>query len=748
MYLYCGTTLHHSLSNTFKLGCTTDIRSRIFQYHTYHPPFDTFGLEKVWRLNVQTSEELFRKEQHIFDVFGEYRLFREKYGDSEWFQFPNTNFIGFIDDYIQQQKWFEELINIDELPRLIDTKNISREPILKPIYNRYFIYDFDERIKRLNQFQQPNIERLSQFWKNPEREAAVFISPCGTGKTRMSVESVRQYKSYLNVQCKDMKPPLRIVVCCPTQHIQRQWTETICSLGLFDGPDILCIGTKGTTSIGEIHRISSRESWCIITTYMSSNLLVDGLNRSMLPTLAIFDEAHHMSGYVGTGNTHPEGHCQGKTRMFLRYAVENHMKRLFLTYTPKHYDAMVEDETIYSMENSNVFGDIIANITLRHCISLGILPDYAIHHLYSNDGGEDYCDGDANGREAASASTTFVKRKADAIIKAWDQSHIVEHKEVYILHHMIVFVATIEDIRNMAEYLQRHIDDGSRIIPIYQHSNVRECIEEYTRLPRGIMVNCYILGEGVDVPITNAVAFMIPKQSPIQIIQMLLRAGRWYQDKPIFHVLLPTLSDDDMSGYFNVLLALAQNDPVIFNDICQFASENLVIKRENETPRTLEEVINVEPHRIKINTYQSSREQIIEFYKNLRKRVICHYSSREVQKLCQSKQIKSSFEYSKLREGIPELPERPLRGKTWFDFLNPYTSKITREEFHDLLESQSIQSVLKYEDFIQRQRNDEFEGVILPSIQNINDGYFGESIHNFNDVLNLKQSRKSKKKRR
>lgn len=723
MYLYCGTTKHYSLSNTFKLGCTTDIHSRILQYHTYHPPFDTFGLLKVWRVKTQTIEELFRKEQLIFDVFGEYRLYREKYGDSEWFQFPNTDFIGFIDDYIQRQVWFKELINIDKLPYLTHKNRKPHEPILKSIYNRHFIYDSDKRIERLNQFQQPNIEQLFQFWMKPEQEAAVFISPCGTGKTRMSIESLKR-----------IRQPFKLIVCCPTQHIQYQWYKEICLHGLFEKSEITCVGVSGTTSIDEIHRISSRESWCIITTYMSSNLLVDGLNMSTPPTFVIFDEAHHMSGYVGT-RPDPEGHCQGKTRMFLRYAVENHLKRLFLTYTPKHYDAMIEDETLYSMENSNIFGEIIVNITLRHCISLGILPDYTIHHLY-NDGCND-------------TLTISYDRKADAIIKAWNQTHIIEHKEQYILHHMIVFVATIEDIQNMVKYLKRYIHNDTCIIPVYQHSDVGICIDEYTTSPRSILVNCYILGEGVDVPITNAVAFMYPKQSPIQIIQMMLRGGRWYQDKPIFHVLLPTSSQDDMSGYFNVLLALAQNDPVIFNDICQFASDQFSRNRvndSNESPQTLEEFINTEPHRIKINTYQSSQEQIIEFYKSLRKQVVCHYSSREVQKLCQSKQIKSSFEYIRLREDIPELPERPLRGKTWFDFLNPYTSKITREEFCDLLKAQDIQSVLKYEDF--RQCHNLLEDVDLPSLQNINDGYFDESIRNFNDVLDVKQSRKSKRKKR
>lgn len=719
MYLYCGTTKHYSLSNTFKLGCTTDIHSRMLQYHTYYPPFDTFGLLKVWRVNTQTFEELFRKEQHIFDVFGEYRLYREKYGDSEWFQFPNTNFIGFIDDYIQRQVWFEQLINIDKLPYLTYKNRKPHEPILKSIYNRHFIYDSDKRIERLNQFQQPNIEQLFQFWMKPEQEAAVFISPCGTGKTRMSIESLKR-----------IRQPFKFIVCCPTQHIQHQWYKEICLLGLFDKYNICCVGSNGTTSIDEIHRISSRDSWCIITTYMSSNLLVDSLNMSIQPTLVIFDEAHHMSGYVAT-SSETEGRYQGKTRMFLKYIVEHNIKRLFLTYTPKHYDVMIEDETLYSMENSNVFGDIIVNITLRHCISLGILPDYTIHHLYN-----DECD---------NTSTISSNRKADAIIKAWNQTHIIEHKEQYILHHMIVFVATIEDIRNMVKYLKTHINNDTRIIPVYQHSDVGICIDEYTTSPRAILVNCYILGEGVDVPITNAVAFMYPKHSPIQIIQMLLRGGRWYKNKSIFHVLLPTSSEDDMSGYFNVLLALAQNDPVIFNDICKFASKNLSVQQGN-IPGTLKEVIETEPNRIKIDTYQSSREQIIKFYQNLRKQVICHYSNREVQKLCLSKQIKSSFEYNKLREYIPELPERPLRGKTWFDFLNPYTSKITREEFCDLLEFQCIQSISRYEDFIQK--NKEFDTVVLPSLQNINDGYFGEHIHNFNNVLNVNQSRKSKKKRR
>jgi len=75
------------------------------------------------------------------------------------------------------------------------------------------------------------------------------------------------------------------------------------------------------------------------------------------------------------------------------------------------------------------------------------------------------------------------------------------------------------------------------------------------------------LGEGVDIPEADSVIIMYPKVSTIEIIQMVLRPGRWYKNKTLFHILIPVLSGEDIDGLERVLSALANIDEKILSEI-------------------------------------------------------------------------------------------------------------------------------------------------------------------------------------
>ena len=61
---------------------------------------------------------------------------------------------------------------------------------------------------------------------------------------------------------------------------------------------------------------------------------------------------------------------------------------------------------------------------------------------------------------------------------------------------------------------------------------------------RGVLSNCACLGEGVDVPVLDGVAFIDPKRSMIDIIQAVGRVIRKAADKRIGTVVIPVFVDE------------------------------------------------------------------------------------------------------------------------------------------------------------------------------------------------------------
>ena len=61
---------------------------------------------------------------------------------------------------------------------------------------------------------------------------------------------------------------------------------------------------------------------------------------------------------------------------------------------------------------------------------------------------------------------------------------------------------------------------------------------------RGILSNCACLGEGVDVPVLDGVAFMDPKRSMVDIIQAVGRVIRKAAGKPLGTIVIPVFIDE------------------------------------------------------------------------------------------------------------------------------------------------------------------------------------------------------------
>jgi hypothetical protein len=210
---------------------------------------------------------------------------------------------------------------------------------------------------------------------------------------------------------------------------------------------------------------------------------------------------------------------------------------------------------------------------------------------------------------------------------------------------------------------------------------------------------------------------------------MILRAGRWYEGKSLFHVLIPTLGEEDLSGFEEVLSALASCDDQIRDEIVLRASDP---RDTSILPLPIVGTDDEAPECILIEEFEADKDQIRKCFASVRKKLFPTKESRRIQQLCIERSIATSVEYGLLRLTIPELPDDPRpKAVCWYDYLHPTdTDRMSPETFVKvILEPNGLRVGHVYDAWREGQSTP------YPFVQHITDGYFGAEFANFNALL-------------
>jgi len=717
-YLYAVTAAVYEPHHVFKLGATINPRGRLSTYQTGCPPGFTPSHEltyvALWEIDGDAIN-IYDAEAALHDHFYRHRLSHGRRNDTEWFRFMETQACASqtypspmdpleqIRAFLTRQPWFKREIPTDALP-LLTRPRFLQNPTPS---NRGFLKTDGARIAALTALQDPVIHAIREWFADPTREAGTLLAPCGSGKTIMTVKAVHDVK--------------RMIICVPSHTIQTQWYAAL-TQGSSDS--ILRLGSQGTNDLPTIRKWMERDTFCIIVPYASSHHLVDLLTPRV--QLIVLDEAHHMAGVVMSEEREETQKHIGITRSLMKRAVDLHIKRLSLTFTPRILYSD-DDLEFMSMDNAAIFGRPIAELNLRKLIQQGILPDYRIWTL----------------RDEARAGTGVIGM-AECLLEAWGVTELVRNTkqphaprmEQPLLHHMIVFAATNEEAARLAEHLRERLTETLVLcVKGGQAKETAKSIRDFEAAPRAILVNCRVLGEGVDIPKANAVAITYAKHAMGDITQMILRPGRWYTGKPLFHMLFPILDDEDMSGFQNVLTALASCDTSIRDEILLRASvaADVIPDPSPYMPAAAGESVE----RILMDDMDGTDlERIQACFQRARQAVFSVYDSRQIQALCLEKGVDTSVEYHTVLRPYTDLPEYPRpRGVTWYTYLHPHAvDRIAAPMFvKEILEKNSLRMALTYTEWREVQPASVRDS--LPSVQHILDGYFGADMASFNDLL-------------
>jgi superfamily II DNA or RNA helicase len=346
------------------------------------------------------------------------------------------------------------------------------------------------------------------------------------------------------------------------------------------------LGFPVTSSTNQIQNFLSRSGKKVVfSTYQSLPLIADAQKNEKIPTfdLVIADEAHRCAGKAS-----------GAFSIILDDKKIRGVKRLFTTATPKTYSLKIKKKAedrgvdVVGMDDEKVFGKTLFSLTFGDAIKKGLLTDYRVV-IIGVDNPTIYKW--IKNRELLKTNTDI---EVDAETLA-SQIGLIKAIKDYDLHKVISFHSRVsraqkfsKNINEIFNWVAKNnkpngelkTDFVSGNMPTFTRRQRLKQLKELKDGQRALITNARCLSEGVDVPSLDAIAFIDPRSSQIDIIQAVGRVIRLNENKKTGTIVLPVFiskSDDPVqaieSGNFkpiwDVLNALKAHDEVLAYELNQ-----------------------------------------------------------------------------------------------------------------------------------------------------------------------------------
>lgn len=329
--------------------------------------------------------------------------------------------------------------------------------------------------------------------------------------------------------------------------------------------------TNPESVYAQMREIDPNSLAVIFSTYQSIQVVADA-QKMGLPAfdLIICDEAHRTTGMVEQGK-------QEEASEFIKVhdnAIINGKKRLYMTATPRIYGdravriANADSYVVSSMDDEEVFGPEFHHLSFGRAIDEELLTDYKVIALTvpQDTVSEVYQ------RAMAEEGDGFDVTESARIIGCWkgmlDQGETSGQR----LKNAVAFCTTIAESKRMSDYFKRTVDayidyekEQGHNLPEFRCKieHVDGTMDSNTRRERlrwleqtesgedaacRILSNARCLAEGVDVPSLDAVIFLQPKKSQIDIIQAVGRVMRRFEGKQFGYIILPIVIPAGMTA--------------------------------------------------------------------------------------------------------------------------------------------------------------------------------------------------------
>jgi len=212
---------------------------------------------------------------------------------------------------------------------------------------------------------------------------------------------------------------------------------------------------------------------------------------------------------------------------------------------------------------------------------------------------------------------------------------------------------------------------------------------------------------------------------------MLLRAGRFYVTKPLFYIIMTLLDDDESEEIQFVLEALTKYDVYFDQQILKRILQTNEANKPVQPKGPLEDELGlddkIQTTSVNWNDIPAIRKVFMNLIKRRTSRGTPYQQIHAIRKLCKQQKISSSSAYNKVRLLTGWIEEPWLkRNMTAYDFFHDENDehRLSQDDFRRKIAEQGIQSTDAYDVWFSK------AGAGYPSIEYINDGYFGKNSTN------------------
>ena len=436
--------------------------------------------------------------------------------------------------------------------------------------------------KQLRDHQLEALQAVSEGLAEADR--GKLIMACGTGKTftglriaealagkgkrvlfmvpslALMSQTVREWKN-------DCQEDFSAFSACSDTKVGRNADADSLDLNLHD------LAFPATTDPGRIARqvndAPADKMTVVFSTYHSIDVLTRAQKQYDLPEfdLVICDEAHRTTGVTLKDEDDSN---------FVRIHSNDYVaakKRLYMTATPRIFGegakrkAEDHDAELASMDDETKFGQDLFHRGFGWAVENELLTDYKVVVLAVDEG---LISTTIQNRLKEGAELTLDDAtKIIGCYKALTKSDIAGELEFdpQPMRRALAFCQTIakskiiedEFAQVVSEYLGNDlIDDASNLNTEVRHvdgsfnASAREELLGWIKADGGdntcrILTNAKVLSEGVDVPALDAIMFMHPRKSQIDVVQSVGRVMRTSPGKKLGYVILPVAIPPDTS---------------------------------------------------------------------------------------------------------------------------------------------------------------------------------------------------------